>query len=242
MKNRIIYKTFAALLLSFHVMAHETYEIKSPGQSRQMLKELEISQTMQEEFDEVKRQIKENGYYHTFSENAVTLMAIESKKAYAASEKSSDPYYRNLRFSPSEFKLTFPFDGITSVDAEHILGFAPGGSIVGNSLDDGAWTGIAAYFNDNYFGTCKLSIFDMNSLNGQSIYDSRYTNYTVNKKPTTSSVKGSNESGFIYDVSWTGKRYEKKLECANKKPFDKQMIKDLVTYAKKIDSDLPDSR
>lgn len=241
MKKSIIYLACIILILSSNALANESYVVKSPNQSKKMLEKLEISESMQDEFDEVKRQIKENGYYHTYSENAVNLIAFKDKKAFAISEKGSDPYFKNLRLSPSEFKMTFPFNGISSVDDEHIIGFAPGGSIVGKNLDDGRWTGIAAFFNDDYFGTCKLSILDMNSLNGQSIYDSRYTTYAINKKPTVSSAKGNDESGFIYDVSWTGKRYEKELECANNKPFEKQLLQDLVRYAKKLDNDLPDT-
>jgi hypothetical protein len=169
------------------------------------------------------------------------MLGFESKKATAIAEKGSDPYNANLRLHPSEIKMTFPFDGISSVDAEHLLGYAPSGSAEGTTLDNAHWTGITAYFLHDNFGTCNLIIFDMQSLQGQAIYDSRYTTYDINGKPTSRSAEDSAESGFVYKASWTGKRYEKMLECANSKPFDKRMLDDLVTYAKKIDIDLPDT-
>jgi hypothetical protein len=80
----------------------------------------------------------------------------------------------------------------------------------------------------------------MPAMNGQSIYDSNHTAFNINKKPTWTSASGTPESGFLYEASWTGKRYEKMLECANQKPFNPRGIKDVVTLAKKIDKDLPD--
>jgi hypothetical protein len=229
-----------ASVLSLSAMAmgpdeYKSYIVRSPDEPMLMMG-LERTESDLEEGEEMRQQIKENGYYSTYSENAASLIAFKNKKAVAIAEKDSDPYFKNLRLSPSEFQMTFPFVGISSVDEEHLLGFAPGGS-----LDEGHWTGVVEYFNDDHFGTCKLMVFDMPSWNGQAIYDSTYTTYDINVKPTTRSAEGSDESGFIYETSWTGKRYEKQLECANNKPFDKQILEDLVRYAKKIDNDLPDT-
>lgn len=214
-------------------IAYESYVVRSSDQPTVMLEQIE---SFMEEGEEVRRQIKENGYYPTFSENALSLIAFKDKKVMALSTQESDPYFKNLRTVASELSLSFPFSGISSVDEQHLLGFAPSGS-----LDEGHWTGVTAYFNDDHFGTCRLVVFDMPSINGQSVYDASYTTYDINGKPTTSSAEGSDDSGFIYLASWTGKRYEKMLECANKKPFDKQLLQDIVAYAVKIDNDLPDT-
>ncbi len=219
-------------ICSLSSMAYESYVVRSTDQPT-IMEEQTYSQI--EEGEEIRRQIKNNGYYHTYSENAATLLTLKSKKATALTEKDSDPYFRHLRMSPSEFQMTFPFKGISSVDSEHLLGFVPSGG-----LDDGYWTGVTAYFLDDHFGTCRLVVFDMPSYNAQSIYDPSYTTYDINGKPTTRGAEGSDASGFVYSTSWTGKRYEKQLECANRKPFDPQITQDLVAYAEKIDNDLPD--
>jgi hypothetical protein len=233
MKKNIQFLTFSlSSILLLSSVAHASYVVGSPNQSRLML---EQTKSVIEEGEEIRREIKENGYYPTYSVNAVNLIAFKDKKGTPFLRQDSDPYFKILRLSPSEFPKTFPFDGITSVDENHLLGFAPSGT-----LDQGNWTGVTAYFNDDRFGTCRLEVFDMLPMNGTAFYDSKYTTYDINGKPTVSNAEGSNDSGFVYNTSWTGKRYEKMLECANKKPFDKQVLQDLVAYAKKIDNDLPD--
>ena len=159
------------------------------------------------------------------------MIAFKNKKGIPLARQDSDPYFKILRLSPDEFPMTFPFDGISSVDEEHLLGFVPGGSFEGGGLEDGYWTGVTAYFLDDYFGTCRLAVFDSHS---------GYITYDMDDKPTTVNAEGSDESGFIYLVTWRGERYIKMLECANNKPFDKQVLQDLVIYAKKIDNDLHD--
>lgn len=238
MKNSIKFLTCSTLLLSLSALAYESYVVQSPDEPAILM--LDIPEEMRQEDEERTKEIKEKGYYHTYSENAAVMLKLESKKATARTEKGADPYNANLRLSSDEIKLTFPFVGIASVDEEHLLGFAPSGSAEGTTLDNAHWTGVTAYFLDDHFGACSLVVFDMQSLQGQAIYDSRYTTYDINGKPTSRSAEGSAESGFLYKTSWTGQRYEKMLECANSMPFDKQMLDDLVTYAKKIDNDLPD--
>lgn len=225
--------------LSLSAMAYESYIIQSYDEPS--IVSLDISQEIFDENNEIQRQFKANGYYHTYSENAVSLIAFKDNKAVLRLNHDSDPYFKQLRMSPSEFQLSFPFDGMTSVDAEHVLGYAPSGSAEGTGIENAIWNGITAYFNDDNLGTCRLVVFDMPSLQGQSIYDKSNTTFEINDKPTTKSAEGNPESGFIYETSWTGKRYEKQLECANNKPFDKQLLQDLVAYAKKIDNDLPDT-
>jgi hypothetical protein len=224
MKKNIQFLIFSlSLILSLSPMASASYAVESPDQSRIIL---EQSESQIEEDEERRRQIKENGYYPTYSVNAANLMKLKNKKAIALTEKGSDPYFKNLRLSPSEFRISFPFNGISSVDDEHLLGFVPSGS-----FDDGYWTGVTAYFVDDNLGTCRLVVFDLHS--------GYITDYT-DEEPTTGSAEGSDDSGFIYDVLWRGERYMKMLGCANNKPFDKQVLQDLVIYAKKIDNDLPD--
>jgi hypothetical protein len=48
---------------------------------------LEISEEMRQEDEKRAQEIKENGYYHTYSENAKIMLGFESKKATARTEK-----------------------------------------------------------------------------------------------------------------------------------------------------------
>jgi hypothetical protein len=232
-------KKFRFLLCLFPVFtsltatAYQSYAIDSPEVAK-LMDEQSVS-ILEEEAGDIRGQIAEIGYQHTYSENAQSLMAIKDKKGVSSLSEKEDPYYSILRLDIS-FALSFPFKGLDFVDDEHLLGHAPSGS-----FENGKWTGVTSYFNSDKFGICKMSIFDMPALQGISYYDSKYTVFDINGKPTNRDAEGSPESGFLYDVTWTGERYKKELECANNKPFDKQMLEDLVTYAKKIDSDLFDT-
>ena len=234
MKKNILFILFLFLGNATSSFAHESYLILSPEKNN-IMSQLNLPESAKKEFAETRKQIKTKGYFSTYSENASLLQAYRNKKAITTLNKESDPYYKNPRKSPSEFPLSFPFYGVSSVDGEHLLGFVPSGS-----FEDSRWTGVTGYFNNDDFGTCRIIVFDMPSVNGTSVYDVRYTTHDINDKPTTTHVEGNQDSGFIYQVSWTGKRYEKMLECANKKAFDSQTLKNLVAYAKIIDLDLPD--
>jgi len=212
----------------------ESYVVKSPDNNT-MLLPLNLQSTTKDGV-EMRRQIKKNGYYSTYSENAASLIALKNKKAVKPFEENNDPYYKNLRNSPSEFSLSFPFYGISSVENKHLLGFAPSGTVKNKQ-----WTGITGYFNEDNLGTCRFVTFDISVSQRQTVYDPDYTTYEINGKPTTSNTEGNDASGFIYHTSWAGKRYAKMLECANKKPLAKQSLLAIIALAKKIDNDLPDT-
>jgi len=239
MKNNIRVLTFLlSSILSLTSMANKSYEVLSPEHFP--MQEF-FSDEDRQRSDEIEQQIKDRGYYDTYSQYAVTLSNFEYKRAVGFTEPGSDPYFKNLRLSPSEFSMTFPFTGISTVEPEHILGFVPGDTAKGESLEKAQWTGVAAYFTDDRFGVCRYDVSDMPASNGKAFYSSSDLTFDINKKPTALRAEGSPESGFLYKVSWTGERYNKQLECANKKPFDKNTLKNLVDYAKVIDNDLPDA-
>jgi len=74
----------------------------------------------------------------------------------------------------------------------------------------------------------------MNLSKGATLIASESVTYYVHNKPTTITVKGSNESGFVYNVSWNDEDYSHSLDCANMK-FDKSIISKMLAFAEKID-------
>jgi len=223
------------LFFTAMAMAHQTYMVISPDESRTLV---EIPQDMQDLGEDRRRQIKEKGYFSENVEFVSTLLAFKDKKGTTESMIESDPYFKILRLNMADFSLSFPFDGFPSIVEKNLLGFVPSGSYLDKTKQ---WTGLTAFFMPDEHYVCRMTIFDMQSMNGQSIYDSRFASFDINKKPTFISASGSPESGFLYEASWTGERYEKMLECVNKKPFDRNNIRSLVTLAKKLDGDLPDN-
>jgi hypothetical protein len=229
----------------FAASCYASYKILSENDnnvfSNYSMEELEIANEMQSQFDA-------NGYYKTYSEAAVGLRDVEYRKANGLIDAFSDPYYEILRPTPSGFPLIFTYPGILSVDKEKILGYVPSGTETPKTYKgkDYYWTGVTGYFSDDEFGTCR-HVVEKIGINPNTekpyleiTYDSSRTSYDVNKKPTTKSAQGNEQSGYIYEITWTGKNYDKGLECSNTKPFDSEAIKDLIEYAKKLDMDLPD--
>lgn len=58
--------------------------------------------------------------------------------------------------------------------------------------------------------------------------------FKVNDKPTTLSIEGSHNSGFMYSVRWFDANFVRDLECASLM-FNKDIMKDMVLLANKID-------
>jgi hypothetical protein len=214
-------------------MASQSYIVVDPEKSKLPI---EMPIEMQDLGEEIRSQMKEKGYYSEYSVFAKNLVKFADKKGTAESMLESDPHFNILRLNTKDFDLSFPFEGLASITDENLLGYAPGGS-----YEDGKWTGIAIFFKHESLGVCRLSVFDMPSITGQAVYDSRFVSYEINDKPTTSSAKGNLESGFVYEASWTGSRYEKMMGCSDGKPFDRAMLARLITFAKVIDKDLPDT-
>jgi len=201
-----------------------------------------------ENFKERRRQIDAYGYYKEYSEAAVGLKEVEQRRYKGLIETADDPYYEMLRASTKGFPLNFTYAGLSSVPQDHILGYVPSGTETPDKYQskNHLWTGVTGYFLHDTFGTCRHSVEKIGSNPTTARmyliikYDPNFTTYEINNKPTTKSGQGDEQSGYIYEITWTGKTYDKGLEGTRKTPFDQQAIKDLIDYAKKIDSDLPD--
>lgn len=236
---------FSSLLI-FTLASSASYKVASDDEVDIFA---DYSYEQKEEIKERQRQFKVNGYYKTYSEAAVGLREVETRRHKGVIETADDPYYETLRASPKGFPLDFTYNGISSVNLDHLLGYVPSGTEIPEKYnwDNFYWTGVTGYFLDDRFGTCRHVIEKMgvNPSSGDRYlaitYDPKFTTYEINGKPTTKFAQGDEQSGYIYEITWTGKTYDKGLECTNSKPFDLQTTKDLIDYAKKLDNDLPDT-
>jgi len=247
MKNVIVLSSFLFLSLISITRADNNYSYRIMSEN-EFESVVSYNAEDREIVEEMRSQIEVNGYYDTYSEAAVLLRDVKNRRAKGFIDVLDDPYYENLRASPSEFPMIFSYKGISTVDKTHLLGYVPSGISVrekpGSSVY--VWSGVTGYFLDDKFGECRHVVDRLtNPVTGSWYskvdYDPKYTTYEINNKPTTKSAEGNLESGYIYEIKWTGKHYDKELDCSNTKPFDSQAIKDLIEYAKKIDGDLPDS-
>ncbi|PRC93006.1 hypothetical protein [Solimicrobium silvestre] len=171
------------------------------------------------------KQLKENGYIHSESENPGKLMAIKSRLPKNRVTLTDDPHYYYLRKNIEDIKLTFSYHPISQGE---LLGYAP----VGTQINQ-AWTGIREFFKNKEFGLCSLTKYHIvDSKMGVRI-NADSVAYEVNSHLTTLNVEGSNESGFMYTVNWADSVFWNQLECAQD-TFDKSIIHRMSAYASKI--------
>jgi hypothetical protein len=231
--NKLMFSTIL-LTAVITASAYQSYVIVSPDESRSIV---DIPQEMKDLAKENLGHIRDLGYVPMYSTNAKSLMSFKDKVGTEESLPDDVPTFATLRLNTKDFDLSFPFNGFPNIPKDKLIGFVPTGSYIDET---GEWTGLTAYFKNDSLGVCRVILWDLQAMDGQSIYDAEQVNYEINKKPTFTSVHGNPESGFFYEASWTGKRYEKMLKCANDKPFERKTIRNLIVLAKKIDNDLPD--
>lgn len=219
----------SSLIFSVSAFAYSSYNFISDNSRIESL----LTDDSLDEVEEIQKSIKEYGYHNTYSNNARSLMDLADEKGEKIVE--DDPYFKILRLDTSDFNLTFPYKGFGFTDKFKFMGIVPSGT----QTNDG-WTGFTAYFKHSELGLCKFMVFDSPAMKGHTYYDLKHTNFDVNEKPSINYVEGNEKSGFLYTISWTGKRYDNTLNCANEKPFERSTMKNLILLAKKLDMDLPD--
>ncbi len=171
------------------------------------------------------KQFKEIGYIKSDTENPKKLMEIKNRVPQGVMANAADPFNYYLRKNVSDIQLSFHYQPISR---EKLLGFAP----VGTHISTG-WTGVREFFEDKNFGICSLTKYHIiNSKMGIRI-NADAVSYSVDSNPTTVEVEGSDNSGFIYTVSWVDSLFSNHLECA-KSTFDKNMINQMTSFANQI--------
>ena len=173
---------------------------------------------------------KTKGYIEE-NNNEAQMMIANSKideQELKINPKNNNPLDTHLKKSLTEIKLAFTFNDI-NISEKNIIGYAAMGTYVNNG-----WTGISEYFKDDIMGICSYDLLEMNLSKGSNLIASESVTYYIHSKPTIITVKGSSESGFIYNVSWCDDNYNHILECANMK-FDKAITAHMLSFAEKID-------
>lgn len=179
------------------------------------------------------KEFNENGYSYSDSTYPRELLKIkyESISEIKENKKNTDPYDTHLKANASEIKLAFPFNGVPFLKAGNVIGFAPAGGY------NNGWTGIKEFFTDNQLGTCSLTLYNISLSNGGARLGKSFVTYKVNKKPTTLSVEGNINSGFLYTVAWYDNTFIHCLECANM-IFDRNITSQMIGYSQRIDKSL----
>ncbi|MCR9191611.1 MAG: hypothetical protein NXI01_03015 [Gammaproteobacteria bacterium] len=191
-------------------------------------------------------EMKTLGYAIEVSEHPKELLNMRDKakvnfKLNASPSNDSDT---GLRPNIQNLKLAFKFTGITQhkgltapnnpfgVKKITLIGAAPQG---GFHKEKGGWSGAAQFFDVKDIGTCSYGMMNVKASNTAAELAVEDVTYTINKKPTITTVQGSPNSGFIYKVEWFDDKNFHELECANMK-YSPSTTKAVVNLAKGIDS------
>lgn len=173
------------------------------------------------------------GYVDESSPEAKFLLRVEKDKYYPGNKsdyENNNPHDTHLKGSLSQIKLAFPFNGLSFLAEENVLGFAAAGGW------ENGWTGIVEIFLDDSMGICKYTknnaVLDKSAV----ILVKEYVTYDINSKPTQISVMGRDNDGFSYRLNWYDNDYYHTLICANK-AFNKSYKDKLIELARKIDLD-----
>ena len=192
---------------------------------------LDIPEEMKKDIARRQAEEKIKGYQEEDFDYARYLLKLESnaKAEIKSFNATKDPYDTHLKNNASIIRLAFNFKPLTLMKKENIIGYAPLGSYV-----ESGWTGIKAFFKESQLGTCAYSYFDLAASHGAAELNGDLTEYLINKQPSSKSIRGSLNSGFVYEVTWFGKTSMSQLECANYN-FDKEFMSRLIVLAEKID-------
>lgn len=223
----------SALILLFPLISNAHLDNQYKTISILPIKEMGLPKEQEDKlFNEIKEQ-KTKGFIESnnHEDQKIIYEAKIDEENLKTISSNNNPLDTHLKKSISDVKVAFPFKGI-NIDEKNIIGFAA----MGTYVKDG-WTGIAEYFKDNLAGICSYDLLDMNLSQGSELIALEAVTYYVNSKPTLITIKGSNESGFIYDVSWNDEKYSHDLECANMK-FDKSITAHMLSLAEKIDQSI----
>lgn len=160
---------------------------------------------------------------------ALFSLEHEASNEIKSYREDNNPQDTHLKLSYQKIPLSFKYSDISTIKG-HIIGYAAAG---GYSKQKG-WDGIAVFFKENRLGICSYTTYAIKKV----LLAKEKISYSVNKKPTTKSVKGNPKIGFLYSLNWYEDNRLYSLECANK-TFDPERLNDLIVLANTIEKATP---
>lgn len=176
---------------------------------------------------------KTNILFHETNEEDNYINYFLKLKSVAPAEikhnKNANELDTHLKAEFKDIKLSVPFKYPSIISKKELIGFAAIGSY------NNGWSGIRIFFSKPELGECSLSL---KRAVGVQLPENMLS-YSVNKKPTTKSIIGNNNAGYLYDVSWEKDNKtsvdESQLECVNKK-YDESILTNMIKFGSQLDS------
>lgn len=180
-------------------------------------------------------ELKVKGYDETVSDRGAALFSLNVK---AKKEISDYRFYKNpedshLKEKISDIHLAFDVKPLSFITPENLFGYAA----VGMYKQQQGWTGITMFFKDKDLGVCAYTLNNMKISEEAVQLFEEFVRHDINDMPNVIYNEGTKNSGFLYKINWFDKTFEKKLECFNKKPFNKEITNQLINLAQHIEKD-----
>jgi|SRR6185369_15051053 len=202
--------------------------LPAPGDGIQIvpMSTLGLSKVEIEKINRNEEHLKKYGYILEHSIRPQELLSKNKLTQFGTSNAKEDTH---IKHSASELKLAYKFKELPRSLIAHYIGIAPGGG-----FHENGWSGAAQYF-DTSFGSCMYGQINVGVTHFSPRLALEYVVYEVNNKPTTTEVRGSKETGFIYAVKWFDNEFNHELECANMK-YSSDITKSVIALANQIDT------
>jgi hypothetical protein len=229
----------ALFLIPLIALANRVVPLPTEGLQIIPLAQMDMPEDLKQDILKGKAEEKLKGYQEKDSKYVQFLLNLKrnAPKEISSYKDNHNPLDTHLKSNLSDIQLVFPFNNITWIKSENILGFAAAGSYVKNqpNYPNGGWTGIVVFFIDSRLGSCSYSFFNLKASNGAILLAKETTEYLVHKKPSSRTIEGSYNSGFAYSLNWYENGAMNELSCANIN-FDKQIMAKMITLANRIDA------
>ncbi len=173
-----------------------------------------------------------NGYHDEKSVTAkllLTMPEIAEKEYNVRKSVAFNPNDTHLYEIMSTMQMGYAYKGIPSQLAVKVIGYAPESIFVNNG-----WAAAVEFFIPSFGGVCAYHEKSIALTKTAAYVPQEIATYMVNNKLTTMNTVGNKASGFVYEVEWWDKDFNRMLECASK-DYSPAIVKETIELAKKID-------
>ncbi|QDQ40240.1 hypothetical protein E3226_007440 [Legionella geestiana] len=192
-----------------------------------------------EKYLSMRAEQKQNGFVKNPEPRAKELMDFAKSAHYQYQKYANNfsPKSTHLRHEISELNMAYTFVGVPVSEMNTNIGVAPFGAYKQTRYGDESdgWDGAVQFFEKNGLGTCEFKEHNLKLAHGGVELVKELVSDDVAGKPTVLLVKGTNESGYLYRVSWYDTTFARDLSCAAPK-YSPATQRQVIELAKKIEA------
>ena len=184
------------------------------------------------------REQEKNGFVERAEPRATELLEFNQSAKYQYKKYRGELSVSSthLRHTISELKLAYTFVGVPQSEMDRNIGVAPYGAYKDVKYGDGGdgWDGAIQFFEKKGVGICEFKEHNLKLAHGGVELVKELVSDDIFGKPTVILTKGSESTGFLYQISWYDNTYSRELSCATPE-FSYSIKNKVLELAKAID-------